>query len=83
MHCCETLATGDIYTNYRIVGKFGELTLFEPLAKEIWRINRSANRIFIVSTNLDGFSLANHRRFAKFAKLSPAKLSCYMVHALQ
>ena len=24
----------------------------------------------MVTTNLDGFSLANHRRFAKFAKLS-------------
>ena len=25
----------------------------------------------MVTTNLDGFSLANRRRFAKFAKLSP------------
>ena len=25
----------------------------------------------MVTTNLDGFSLANHRRFAKFPKLSP------------
>ena len=33
-------------------------------------MNRSANRLPIVTTNLDGFSLANHRRFAKFAKLS-------------
>ena len=34
VYCCETLATGDIYINYHIVGKFGELTLFEPLAKK-------------------------------------------------
>ena len=38
--------------------------------KKVWQINRSANRLFIVSINLDGFSLANHRWFAKFAKLS-------------
>ena len=50
--------------------KFGELTLFELLAKEIKvpQINRSA---LIVSTNLDGFSLANHQQFSKFAKLPP------------
>ena len=41
-------------TAYRIAGKFGELTLFEHLAKEVWQINRSANRLLIVSTNLDG-----------------------------
>ena len=38
--------------------------------KKIWRINRSTNRLFIVSTNLHSFSLANRGRFAKFAKLS-------------
>ena len=37
---------------------------------KVWQINGSANGLFIVSTNLDGFSLANHGRFAKFAKLS-------------
>ena len=37
--------------------------------KKVWQINRLANRLLIVSTNLDGFNLANHRRFAKFAKL--------------
>ena len=60
-------------------GKFGELTLSEPWRKKVWRINTSVNRLLIVITNLDGFTLANHWRFAKFAKLSPAKLSCYMV----
>ena len=45
--------------------KYGESTLFEHL-----RINRSANRLLIVTTNLDGFSVANHGRSAKFAKLS-------------
>ena len=38
--------------------KFGELIVI------------SANRSLIVSTNLDGFSLVNCRRFAKFTKLS-------------
>ena len=61
-------------------GKFGELTLFEHLAnlKKFWRINRSANRFLTVNTNLDGFSLVNHGQFTKFAKPSPAKLSCYI-----
>ena len=39
--------------------------------KKVWRINRSANRLSIVSTKLDGFSLANHGRFTKFANLPP------------
>ena len=60
-----------IATWYHIVGKFGELTLLSLWWKKVWRINRSANRLLIVSTNLDSFSLANHRRFTTFAKLSP------------
>ena len=52
-------------------GKFGKLTHFKHLVKEIWRINRSANRLLIINNNLDGFSLANHGRFAKFANVSP------------
>ena len=39
--------------------EFGELTLFKHLAK-VWQINRSANKLLIVSTNLDGYKLANH-----------------------
>ena len=53
--------------------KFGELTRLEHLAKESlanYSIYRSANRLLIVSANLNGFSLANRGRFAKFAKLS-------------
>ena len=59
-----------LQANYQIAGQFGKLTSFEQLAKKVWRINRSANRSLIVSTNLDGFSLTNHGRFTKFAKLS-------------
>ena len=29
--------------------------------------------LLILTTNFDGFSLVNHRRFDKFAKLSPHK----------
>ena len=47
-------------------GKFGELIVLS-----IWRI--SANRLFIVRTKLDSFSLANHGRFTKFTKLSPCQ----------
>ena len=42
---------------YRIVGKFG--------GGKVWWINRSANRLLIVSINLYGLSLANHGQFAK------------------
>jgi len=45
---------------YRIVGKFGEFTRFEHLAKKVWRMNRFSQKVIIVSRNLDGFSLANH-----------------------
>ena len=47
---------------------FGESNVWR---KKVWRMNRSALGLSIVTINLDGFSLANRRRFAKFAKLSP------------
>ena len=64
---------------YRIAGKFGreklcEFALSEHLAKKVWRMNRSANRLSIVTTNLDGFGLVNHGRFAKFTKFSPCQI---------
>ena len=59
-----------------MVGKYGKLTLFECLVKESWQINRLANKLLIVSTNLDYFSLANHRQFTKFAKLSRYTVTC-------
>ena len=48
-------------------------TLFKRLIwrKKVWRMNRSAKGLSMVTTNLDGFSLVNRRRFAKFAKPSP------------
>ena len=39
--------------------------------KKVWRMNGSAKGLSMVGINLDGFSLANRLRFAKFAKLSP------------
>ena len=39
--------------------------------KKVWQMNRSAKGLSMVTTNLDGFSLANRRRFAKFTELSP------------
>ena len=39
--------------------------------KKIWQINRLANRLLIVSTNLDGFSLANHDSLPNFPPLPP------------
>ena len=32
--------------------------------KKVWQNNRSTSRLSIISTNLDGFSLANHGQFA-------------------
>ena len=36
-------------------------------------MNRSSHKVVIITTSLDGFSLANHWRFTKFAKLSPCQ----------
>ena len=35
--------------------------------KKVWRMNRSAIGLSMVTINLDGFSLANRRRFAKLS----------------
>ena len=43
-------------------------------------MHRFSHKVIIISKNLDDFSLTNHGRFAKFAKLFPAKLSRYMVY---
>ena len=63
---------------YRIAGKFGRVKLWR--IRPFWVFGgkkfgewTSANRLSIVTSNLYGFSLANHRRFAKFAKLSPCQ----------
>ena len=60
---------------YCIVGKFSEdnvwrIYSFQAFGKKVWRMNRSAKGLLIVTTNLDGFSLVNRRLFTKFAKLS-------------
>ena len=51
--------------------------------KKVWRINRTANRLFIVSTNLDDFGLANHGWFAKLSRytvciIQPANVHTYI-----
>ena len=55
---------------YCIAGKFGRGKVWgidssRAFGKKVWQINISTNRLLIISTNLDGFSLANHGRFAK------------------
>ena len=53
----------------------GEILVNSPFLsiwwKKVRRMNSSASRLSIVTTNLYDFSLANHQWFAKFAKLSP------------
>ena len=44
--------------------------------KKVWRINRSANRLLIVCTSLDGFSLDNSPNSPNF---HPTKFSRYTV----
>ena len=39
--------------------------------KIVWQMLRSANRLLIVRTKLNDFSLANYRCFAKFGKNFP------------
>ena len=41
-----------------IAGRFGGGNVWQP--KTVWLINRSAEMLLIVSTNLDGLSLVNH-----------------------
>ena len=75
-----------LYAGYEIrcciAGKFGSnkcLVKVDGLRFWRWQINRLAKKLLIVTSNLDGFSLANCWWFAKFAKLSPTKHSCYTV----
>ena len=37
--------------------------------KKVWRMNRSAKELLIVTITLDGFSLVKCRRFTKFSKI--------------
>ena len=50
------------------------LLIFEE--RKVGKINRSAESLSIVSTDLDGFSLVNHGWFTSFPS---AKFSCYTV----
>ena len=58
---------------YRIAGKFGGQNVWRIYSfqafgrKKVWRVNRPAKGLSMVTTNLDGFSLANRRRFAKLS----------------
>ena len=49
---------------------FGGFTFFKRLAKKVWQMYGSAKGLLMITTGLDGFSLANRRQFTKFAKLS-------------
>ena len=65
---------------YRIAGKFGRDKLWRICSfwafggKKFGEWIDLAIGLWTVTTNLDGFSLANQRRFAKFAKLSPCQI---------
>ena len=58
----------------------GEFAVFKHLAEKFWQMNRSAKGLLIVTTNLNGFSLANCKRLPNSPNFLPAKHSCYMVH---
>ena len=44
----------------------------------VWRMDRFSHKVIIISKNLDGFSLVNHGRFVKFAKLSRYTVCMYV-----
>ena len=52
---------------------------FRAFGKKVWWINRSAKRLLIVNTHLDGFSLVNQGRLANSPDFPPAKCYRYMV----
>ena len=43
---------------------FGENEWTKIIMKKVWRMNRSAEMLSIVTTDLDGFSLANLPNFS-------------------
>ena len=44
--------------------------------KKVRRIDRSAKGLLIVTTTLDGFSLANHEQFAKLSRYTVFDTDC-------
>ena len=50
---------------------FGKRRWMETLVEKVWQTNRSTKRLLIVTTNLDGFSLANCWWSVKFTKVPP------------
>ena len=67
MCVCKILSFQLMYHIQResLVGRiFDKFILFKCLAEKVWQMNRLAKGLLIVITNLDGFSLANRRRFA-------------------
>ena len=65
-------------TNYKVPysGKvwrresLANFTVMSVWRGKVWRMDGFSHKVIIISKNLDGFSLANHGRFTKFAKLS-------------
>ena len=47
-------------------GKFGEFSLFKIWQKTFGELIVQPKRLLIVNTNLDGFSLTDHKQFTKF-----------------
>ena len=64
---------------FRTVGKFGggnvwQIDSFQVFGERVWRINISTEKLLIVSTNLDGFSLGNKNKLP-----NPPQTSHYIV----
>ena len=63
LHMCILLPQVGTYSRKSLAGRmFGEFTLFKHLAEKVWQMDRSAKGLLIVTTNLDGFNLMNHRQ---------------------
>ena len=55
---------------YRIVGKFGRENVWQIYSFQVFGRKKfgCSQGLLIVMTNLDGFSLANHRQFTKLSR---------------
>ena len=54
--------------------------LHSPYSGKVWRINRSANKLLIVGTNLDDFSLAVNGQFINLPNFAAIWYVYYLIN---
>ena len=63
---CKVMYSGKVWQGEHLAN----LLFSNCWQKKVWQMNKSTKGLLIVTTTLDGVSLVNRRRFAKFTKLS-------------